>query len=651
MMRQSFLTKKVHSGDIGWLPSLKEVQLKIEDWFEVEVQKIKYQSRVKDIQDSEKVRIFHHEMHQKHIRKSSIIKLETDNGIVEGHQACSEHLQGIIAKLLEHPAELDNVAQNILLDEVEKSFTEADNKMLTAIPTKEEVEESLKTSNLHASPGTDGITSFLYKECFHILGEALTDVAKAIHGGEQPTLSQRTSLMVCSTKPGKGQSLKVKDKRRLSLLNSDFKVITGIEVGRFRQVLNHTLSEEQLAERGDKRISFGICSARDAIYAASMRKEGCGIADNDFEAAFDYLCLHWVRLVLEKKGLAVEVLDRFMNIYSEGITIPMVNNTLGRRLTNKRLSLRQGDRPSGIWFCYGIDPLLTYLEKRLTGILIHTLPVFGPMQPGQPAHPPPLELRYKVKGYLDDCKPAITKMSEFSLIDNACSLFEKSSGCRLHRDPASNKCKMIALGRWKGTLEQEDIPLPYLQLTDHLDFLGCKLYANYSSTRRENGEVLKKKVKDQLGSWRSGKFLPLTSRPWSINIYCLSKLWYRTGCVDLRVGDTTSITSSVKSWLYQDMLEKPQEMVIHRQVELGGLGVHSVKMRSMAMLIHTFLSQAISTKFANNQFHTCLYKWHVLEDRDIPNPSRPPYYSTTFFNIIKEVKETTPLNVAWVTVK
>ena len=146
-----------------------------------------------------------------------------------------------------------------------------------------------------------------------------------------------------------------------------------------------------------------------------------------------------------------------------------------------------------------------------------------------------MELRYKVQGYLDDCKPAITTMAEFSLVDRACNLFEMSSGCRLHRDPASNKCKVLALGRWKGTLTQEDIPLPYLKLTDHLDYLGCRLYANYNATRRENGEILKQRVKDQVGSWKSGKFLPITSRPWSLNTYCLSKLWYRTGCLDMRV--------------------------------------------------------------------------------------------------------------------
>jgi hypothetical protein len=139
-----------------------------------------------------------------------------------------------------------------------------------------------------------------------------------------------------------------------------------------------------------------------------------------------------------------------------------------------------------------------------------------------------------------------------------------------------------------------------------LDYLGCKLFANYNATRRENGEILKQKVKDQIGSWRSGKFLPLTSRPWSLNTYCLPKSWYRTACLDLRVGDSAAITSSVKSWLYQDMLEKPQEQVMYRQVNLGGLGVHCVKTRAMAMLIQTFITQAISPRFRNNQYYQYL---------------------------------------------
>ena len=242
-------------------------------------------------------------------------------------------------------------------------------------------------------------------------------------------------------------------------------------------------------------------------------------------------------------------------------------------------------------------------------------------------------------------------MAEFELVDFACNLFEKSSGCRLHRNPDSNKCKVLLLGRWKGQLQQEDIPLPYLKIADHLDYLGCKLYADYSSTRRENGELMKKKVRDQMGSWKSGKFLPLTSRPWSLNSYCLSKLWYKTGCLDLRVGDYNTITSSIKGWLYQDMLIKPQEMMLYRQIDKGGLGLHNVKLRAMAMLIHTFLMQAVSPRFTTNFYLNTLYRWHVLEQREMPDPGRPPHYSVEFFAIIKDVHNNTPLNVAWITVK
>ena len=352
MMRQAYLSRKIQQGAISSynLAALKEAQFRIEGWFSKEVERVKYQSRIDDVQNSEKVRIYHHEIHKKHVKRSAILKLKTSTGTLEGHAACSDFLEKQVEDLLVHPAVLDQVAQGVLLDEIKKVFTETDNEMLTAVPTRVEVEESVKTSNMNAAPGTDGITSFVYKECFNILGDALTEVVRAIHRGQQPTRSQRTSLMLFTSKPGKTSSLKPEDKRRLSMLNTDFKVVTGVEVGRHNKILSHTLCPQQLAAGSDRRITHGICLARDAVYAAGMRKTGCGIADNDFQAAFDFLCLDWVMKVLQKKGMAQAALDRFLNLYNQGITIPVVNNLPGKSLKNKRLSLRQGDRPSEVWY-------------------------------------------------------------------------------------------------------------------------------------------------------------------------------------------------------------------------------------------------------------------------------------------------------------
>ena len=88
---------------------------------------------------------------------------------------------------------------------------------------------------------------------------------------------------------------------------------------------------------------------------------------------------------------------------------------------------------------------------------------------------PPLpkhELRYKLIGYADDNKPAITSMEEFRTVDSSLAMFEKASGCKLHRDPNNKKCKFLPLGRWKTTLQQTDIPCDYMTLSDHLDMVG-----------------------------------------------------------------------------------------------------------------------------------------------------------------------------------
>ena len=85
-------------------------------------------------------------------------------------------------------------------------------------------------------------------------------------------------------------------------------------------------------------------------------------------------------------------------------------------------------------FSFGIDPILGYLEKRFNGILITSLPLLGPVLAGCPPLAP-LEERFKVIGYADDVKPAITSMEEFLVVDRAMHLFGSSSGFTMIQHP------------------------------------------------------------------------------------------------------------------------------------------------------------------------------------------------------------------------
>ena len=109
--------------------------------------------------------------------------------------------------------------------------------------------------------------------------------------------------------------------------------------------------------------------------------------------------------------------------------------------------------------------------------------------------------------------------------------------------------------------------------------------ASWTQTRKVNGDYIQEKVRKTVNPWKAGKFLPITQRGWSLNSYCLSKVWFRAKSVDLRACDVSNITSSYKSWIYQDMLLKPEEMMLHRPASHGGLGLHHVKLKALAELI------------------------------------------------------------------
>ena len=589
--------------------------------------------------------IYHHELHKKTVKKTAILRLQTESGVIEGHDACAAYLEQSVEDLMLHPGQLDQIAQQILLDEVTPVFTDKDIKMFLTPPSKDDVWDTVCNSNLNAAPGSDGIPSLAYKECWSTLGEPLTEVMLAIFHCQELQPSMRTSLMVFGCKPKKPNSILPKDKRRISLLNSDFKVATGMDAQCLKETATHSLSHLQLVAGEDRRIHHGINFARNAIFSAGKPgHSGCGILDTDLIAAFDWMCLDWVYMVMEKKGIPRQVLLRLQNLYKENIAVVVVNSKHGKSVKNVRNSLKQGDLPSMHLFSYGIDPLLTYLEKRLKRIVISSLPVEGPVLPGLPPLQPQEE-RYKLIGYADDVKPAITSMQEFSLVDKAMALFESASGCKLHRDPASKKCKFLPLARWRGTLEQVDIPCPYMTISDHLEMLGVELRATWSQTKKANGDIVQTRVSNTCKQWKTGKFMELSMRSWSLNQYCLSKVWFRCHAVDLRVMDVNSITSSVKSWLYADQLIKPEEIIMFRPPTYGGLGVHNVKWKAMAGLIRTFLETACIPKFQTSLYHSLLYRYHVLDDHSFPNPGYPPFYNAEFFSLVKAVHNDSPLNV------
>ena len=382
------------------------------------------------------------------------------------------------------------------------------------------------------------------------------------------------------------------------------------------------------------------------------------------------MVLTWCYQVMERKGLSPKVIERYKNLYSDHFSIVVVNNITGRCVKNVRLTIRQGDKFSMEMFTFGMDPVLVYLEKRLQGILIHQVPVQGPVLLPLPPNPPPPEpppalaglpplpppppvrghtavssrvlpplvTRYTLAAFCDDLKPAITSIYEFSLVERVMKIFELSSGCKMHRSKESEKCKFLPLATWRKTLKQGDIPFDFFTLSDHLDFLGVTLKATFAATRTVNGDILQERVRKTVGPWKGGRFMALNLRPHSINCYALSKLQYRFNVIDPRVSDNKSFLSQSKAFLYADLLEKPEELILYRDVGDGGLGMYHIQSRAAAALTSTFLQTALNPNFKRNHYHNTLYCHYVLGE-SLSAPPIPPHFKGDFFLKLREMKE------------
>ena len=92
---------------------------------------------------------------------------------------------------------------------------------------------------------------------------------------------------------------------------------------------------------------------------------------------------------------------------------------------------------------------------------------------------PCIKKNEKLVDYVDDVVPFITKKEEFFILDECLKVFEAASGCKFHRDPNSQKCKVMPIGPWKKWLTQENVPLPFLKVSDHLEILGAKFYESW----------------------------------------------------------------------------------------------------------------------------------------------------------------------------
>ena len=155
------------------------------------------------------------------------------------------------------------------------------------------------------SPGDDGITSEFYKTYWYLIKRELTDVIK--YSLENDTLSKTQYNAIITLLHKKGNREDISNWRPISLLNTDYKIITKILAERLKLFLPKLIHSDQKGFISGRNISDANRLVQDIIEYSDQNQSNAAIIFLDYKKALDRVEWEWVIRCLEKLNFGKKI--------------------------------------------------------------------------------------------------------------------------------------------------------------------------------------------------------------------------------------------------------------------------------------------------------------------------------------------------------
>jgi hypothetical protein len=181
------------------------------------------------------------------------------------------------------------------------------------------------------------------------------------------TPQQKLGTIVCL--PKHSPQLTPADRRPITLLNSDYKLLTRILAQRLRPLIDLHLNSTQSCGMTGNTIFDASATVRDvAAYAEHMHLPLC-IPTLDFQHAFDSIAHEYLFTILHSYGLSDHFVTLLQNLNTDATSYVQINGHLYGPIPIRR-GVRQGCPLSMALFTMCLHPFLTMLKQRLQGVRI-----------------------------------------------------------------------------------------------------------------------------------------------------------------------------------------------------------------------------------------------------------------------------------------
>lgn len=285
--------------------------------------------------------------------------------------------------------------------------------------TENDVLKALKNSDNGKAPGPDGLSYEFYKtwsndeeiEIHHILQTVFNDIET--HGLDDPTFAQGSMTLLYKKK----EKNKIENYRPITLLNTDYKIMTKALATKLGKVAPHIIHPNQAGFVPNRSLYDHTTLTQLIIsYCEQTGTNGCLVA-LDQEKAYDKIAHDYLWRVLEKMNFPTSFINTVKSLYQNVETKINLNGVTSDPIKVNR-GVRQGDPISCLLYDLAIEPLAIAIRKSaLQGISIPNAP-----------HP------IKVTLFADDTLVYLKDTDDITILDQILDTFCLASTAKFNKE-------------------------------------------------------------------------------------------------------------------------------------------------------------------------------------------------------------------------
>ena len=387
-----------------------------------ELKGAKIRSRIKEITEHETPTKHFYNKEKRNANINNIRQLKNQSGaIVETKQTIMKVVWDHYFNLWGKISEIEDKAQEQftnLINANEHKDLETEKSI-----DVEEIKQAITNLKKNTAPGNDGLTSEFYQTFKIKLSEILNEVFVDIYIKQKITQSMREAKVKLIFKKGGVED--IANWRPVSLLNTDYKILSRIIYNRLNDILENIISQNQKCGIKHRQMYEIHENIQSAIQYSRTTKNPLAIMLTDFSKALDRISHQFIFKILEKINIGPTLLRWIQIRYADISSKIEINGAMTDEITIKQ-GIRQGCATSMLLYVLGAEMLCRKInqEREITGVKIGNV-------------------NCKILQYADDTNFLIKDIKSIKCIFKTLKLFQKAAGQKLNKQ----KTKIIVFNR------------------------------------------------------------------------------------------------------------------------------------------------------------------------------------------------------------